>query len=555
MININGNAVEWVREDSANLVNYAIDDLSEQADGTNKLFELQHQHIVGVNKFSQDVIELMDSDLEAVAVYVDGIKVPIIELNPQEGLITLSNPPEDGALVKVAYYWLNLAPVGAYGIEVVSENTFMVDPLIYKAPFRVNVSAAKLAKLYLGLPIALSAFDDIEVLVDGVVVPSSKFSIDETTRTLTFLNKLQGEDLQLSLSGSPTVLQAGTDYFLVKRRSNEVLARKTSGTEKILDLEFDDIVPGTLEIWFDDEKVSNQADQKTDKFSQDKITFTLVDGYKVTFSKSLPASIRVTASYLYRDPQVRDIIPIDEIFDDSFRVMLPDANIIPKSVDVWVKQDLMSHEDFTFDTETNDLVFYEPIAEDVDLRVSYFYSLASQGPYTFEAYGANNEAVAGCVLSFAKQAEVGGKQLVIISEKAEPTAEEYGGKFNVTFTLDVVALDPIQQEEITDLTAMYLLALKDQFDAEGLFLNEVSIQGESEQPYDENTTDQYYMASVSVSFMTDWHIRKAIPIKIRDTYVRLVASVYTEAADPRIFVTPTLYPVVEHPLLRSERIT
>jgi len=554
-LNINGHAVEWVREDSANLVKYSIDDVSEQADGDNKLFELQHQQLVGLNKFNQEVVELTSYDLEAVSVYVDGVRVRIIELNPKEGLVTLSQAPEEGALVKIAYYWMNIAPVGAYGVEIVSASTFMVDPLIFKAPFPISVTNAKLAKIYLGLPIALSSFDDVEVLVDGVATSPANFTIDDSTRTLTFLKKLEGDDIQLALAGSPTVLSAGEDYYVIKRQSNELLSRRTSGTEKVLDLEFSNIVPGTLEVWFDDEKVSNQADTATDKFSSDKITFTLVDGYKVTFSKALPVSIKVTASYLYRDPEIRDIIPVDELFDNSFRVILPDPDIIPKSVDVWVKNDLMSHEDFTFDSETNDLVFYEPIASDVDLKVSYFHSLASQGPHTFSAYGSNNQAIPGCVLSFAKQAEVGGKQLIIVSDRPEPSAEEYGGKFNVTFTLDIVALDPIQQEEITDLTAMYLLALKDQFDAEGLFLSEVSIQGESEQPYDENTTDQYYMASVGVTFMTDWHIRKAIPIKIRDTYVRLVASMYSEAADPRIFVTPTLYPVIEHPLLKSERIT
>jgi len=555
IVNISGNAIEWVREDSRNLLNAEVEDVSEQADGSNRLFELSHGRLVGLQQFTREVMDIETTDVSAVSVYVDNLPVPVLEINPKDGLVLLSEAPADGALVKISYYWLNLAPSGVYGVEITSANQFMVDPLIQKGPFPLTLSSAKVSKIFLSDSIPLSSFDDIQVLVDGVPTSGSNFVIDDTTRTLTFTKTLDGDDIQLALVGSPTVLEAGTDYFLVKRQSSELLSRKTSGVEKILDLEFDTVVPGTLEIWFDDNKISNQADATTDPFSTDKITFTLVDGYKVTFSTSLPPSLRVTASYLYRDPVVRDTIPIDEVFDNSFRVMLPDANIIPKSVDVWVKNDLLPHEDFVFDTETNDLVFYAPLPEQADIKVSYYCALASEGPFDFEPYGANNKAIPGCILSFAKQAEVGGKQLIFVSDNPEPTAEEYGGKFRVTFSMDVVSLDPIQQEEITDLAAMYLLALKEKFDSEGLILEEVSIQGEAEEPYDENTTDQYYMASLGATFLTDWHLRKALPIKIRETYVRLVASIISEEFDSRVFLTPSLYPVLDNAILRAERIT
>lgn len=442
-----------------------------------------------------------------------------------------------------------------YGVEIASASTFVVDPILYKAPFALNLSALKQAKLTFSETLGASIFTDIQLLVDGNLVNPIDYTVDITTRTITFKRKLSGTSLKVRRISTSSFLTAGLDYFYVARNTSDLLSRRTSGVEKILDLEQAKIVAGTLEIWIDNEKIANQQDSLTDAYSPDKITFTLVDGYKVTFSKSLPAGKRVTASYYFLDPTEQAEIPLSVLFDDSVRIMLPDANIIPKSVDVWVKQDLLDHKDFTFDSQTNDLVLLIQPSEELELKVSYYYSLETQGPYDFTAYEANNSAIPGCILSFAKQAEVGGKQLVFISDKAEPTAAEYGGKFRVTFSLDVVALDPIQQEEITDLAAMYLLALKERFDSEGLIMEEVSIQGEAEEPYDENTTDQYYMASIGVTFLTDWHIRKALPFKIRDTQVKFIATVFSEVSDMRMFISPSLYPILESPVLKSERIT
>lgn len=552
LANLAGNAIEWVREDSANLLREAMDDVSDQADGENTLFELQHQHIMGVEKLSSSIVEISASDVEAVSVFVDGVRVRVLEINPAEGLVKLATPPEEGALVKIGYYWLNIAPVGAYGVEIVSPNTFMVDPIIYKKPFKINLSNAKSAKIYISESLPFAVFSDLNIYAGTTLVPSSNYEIDPSTRTIQFTAKPQGGNLSIRRVSTDTLLQAGVDYFITVRQASELLARRTSGIEKILDLEFDTVIPDTLEIWIDNEKVVNAADD-TDVFSPDKITYTLVDGYKVTFSTSLPESKRVMASYYYRDKQVRDSIPLVEVFDDSLRVILPDSGIIPKSVDVYVKGDLVPHDKFVFDSETNDLVLYDSFSNE-EVKVSYYYALESQGPFEFEVFGYNNTAIPGCILSFARQGEVGAKQMVFISDTPEVTALEYGGKFNTSFSLDVVALDPIQQEEITDLVAMYLLSLKEKFDSEGLFLETVSIQGESEEPYDENTTDQYYLASISVAFVTDWHIRKNVPVKIRDTYVRLVASVYNNVDVLKTFTAPDLYPKIESPVLFSERI-
>ena len=552
LANLAGNAIEWVREDSANLLREAMDDVSDQADGENTLFELQHQHIMGVEKLSSSIVEISASDVEAVSVFVDGVRVRVLEINPAEGLVKLATPPEEGALVKIGYYWLNIAPVGAYGVEIVSPNTFMVDPIIYKKPFKINLSNAKSAKIYISESLPFAVFSDLNIYAGTTLVSPSNYEIDPSTRTIQFTAKPQGGNLSIRRVSTDTLLQAGVDYFITVRQASELLARRTSGIEKILDLEFDTVIPDTLEIWIDNEKVVNAADG-TDVFSPDKITYTLVDGYKVTFSTSLPESKRVMASYYYRDKQVRDSIPLVEVFDDSLRVILPDSGIIPKSVDVYVKGDLVPHDKFVFDSETNDLVLYDSFSNE-EVKVSYYYALESQGPFEFEVFGYNNTAIPGCVLSFARQGEVGAKQMVFISDTPEVTALEYGGKFNTSFSLDVVALDPIQQEEITDLVAMYLLSLKEKFDSEGLFLETVSIQGESEEPYDENTTDQYYLASISVAFVTDWHIRKNVPVKIRDTYVRLVASVYNNVDVLKTFTAPDLYPKIESPVLFSERI-
>ena len=84
---------------------------------------------------------------------------------------------------------------------------------------------------------------------------------------------------------------------------------------------------------------------------------------------------------------------------------------------------------------------------------------------------------------------------------------EYGGRWDHTLDLDIMAQDVYAQAEITDRTLMYLNGVaRNRLSSEGYEITEVSMGGEAEEVRDENADDYFYTATISVSMQTDWAI-------------------------------------------------
>jgi len=109
--------------------------------------------------------------------------------------------------------------------------------------------------------------------------------------------------------------------------------------------------------------------------------------------------------------------------------------------------------------------------------------------------------------------EVGHKVAVVVYRDRVSTAEAYGGKFDASFDLDVIARDPDQMEEMADLLIMYLWGEKRQtLSSEGIEISDVSMGGESEEIADETGDDYFYQASMSVQIQADWEIHVPLPL-------------------------------------------
>jgi hypothetical protein len=119
------------------------------------------------------------------------------------------------------------------------------------------------------------------------------------------------------------------------------------------------------------------------------------------------------------------------------------------------------------------------------------------------------------VLAFGKRARVGDKLAVVVYPDRVDAANAYGGRFDVTFELDVVSQDTNQVEEIADLVTMYLWGEKRPIlSDEGIEITNVSLGGESEEPYDETGDLNYYISSLTVEIQADWEIHLPLPLTI-----------------------------------------
>jgi hypothetical protein len=163
---------------------------------------------------------------------------------------------------------------------------------------------------------------------------------------------------------------------------------------------------------------------------------------------------------------------------------------------------------YSADSATGIITLVRPLPSGTSLSVDYRYAGTSTGPFPVEENGANNTAIPGVVLAFGRRAYEGDVMAVGISERREEAAREFGGKFEMSVDLDIMARDVYAQGEITDRTLMYLQAqLRDRLSFEGIEIDQVNHGGEAEETYDENEDSYFYTASLSVSLLTDWSIR------------------------------------------------
>jgi len=154
------------------------------------------------------------------------------------------------------------------------------------------------------------------------------------------------------------------------------------------------------------------------------------------------------------------------------------------------------------------------------LQADYRYQAESSGPYPIHEMHANNSAIPGVVLAFGRKADVGDQLAVIVHDIRRPAYQEYGGKWEMQLDCDVMSRDVHAQQEIVDQTVVYLWGvLRSYLSHQGIEITDVSMGGESEEPYDENGDDLFYNATFSITCQTDWSIH--VPV---DGWLRMAAS-------------------------------
>ena len=160
------------------------------------------------------------------------------------------------------------------------------------------------------------------------------------------------------------------------------------------------------------------------------------------------------------------------------------------------------------DPETGVITLIEPLPKKTFLSADYYYPGQSSGPFPVQENGADNKAIPGVVLAFGRRGVEGDVMAVVIGERREGNSREYGGKFEVSVEMDIIARDVYSQNEIADRTLMYLNSeLRDRLSFEGFEIDSVSFGGESEEVYDETGDDYFYNGSISLTLLTDWAIR------------------------------------------------
>lgn len=175
----------------------------------------------------------------------------------------------------------------------------------------------------------------------------------------------------------------------------------------------------------------------------------------------------------------------------------------------------------------------QTLRPNVSYRVFYRYQGPSMGPFPVSKLQ-TVPILPGVTTAFSNWLEDGDKQVVIVQDQRMDVSLEYGGNFDVSLNMDVYSRDPIQRELIADLLVIKIFGeWKPRFDAEGLMIVTASINGETEDQYDENTDTPYYMAGIDIQLNTDWRFYAPLlpTIKYFDVHVEIEASISNFSAD------------------------
>jgi hypothetical protein len=166
---------------------------------------------------------------------------------------------------------------------------------------------------------------------------------------------------------------------------------------------------------------------------------------------------------------------------------------------------------YTADPTTGQITLASPLMSNTYLSVDYRFTSDSLGPFPLPENGANVDAIPGVVLAFGRRAYGGDIMAVVVGDRREDVAKEFGGRWEMSLDMDIMARDVYAQGEITDRTLMFLYTdARERLSTEGIEITMASMGGEAEEVYDENGDDYFYTASISLSVMTDWAIR--VPI-------------------------------------------
>lgn len=264
---------------------------------------------------------------------------------------------------------------------------------------------------------------------------------------------------------------------------------------------------------------------------------TSFNGLEVTLANTPPAGAKVVISYYkrnlvpaglyYIEVVDKNKVMVDRLLDFSGTIIesatgiettyqLPKFPVYPNSVDIFEdgRYRLTEGTHYTIDLTTGVITWLSnPDTPGQTLRpgnryyIEHKYQGPSTGPFDILPLHTGEGILPGVTLAFSNWVEVGDKQVVLVTDKREQVAREFGGHFDMTVNFEIYSRDPMQRELIADLLAIHIWGvLKPNLDGQGLLLKNVVLNGETEDEYDEATETMYFKAGIDLALETDWRL-------------------------------------------------
>lgn len=163
--------------------------------------------------------------------------------------------------------------------------------------------------------------------------------------------------------------------------------------------------------------------------------------------------------------------------------------------------------DYSVGDDGNTIYLSTPLGNNQSISADFRVVGITTGPWKVLPRSGMNQAIPGVVQVFGTRYQKGDRWAVLVSSTREPAYLEYGGKWELSVDLEIIARDVNSQAEISDATAMFLWAiLRTNLIDEGIDITDVNMGGETEEIYDENGDDYFFGSSISVTLQADWFL-------------------------------------------------
>ena len=210
-----------------------------------------------------------------------------------------------------------------------------------------------------------------------------------------------------------------------------------------------------------------------------------------------------------------------------------------KKTDRSVKLSLTNGVDYTI-SSNGEITFLTPLLANTRLYACYRHLGTVIGPKILPNKNyADYESLSGIVLAFGSRAVKGDSLVILVREFREPSAGIYSGHWRISLDFGVFCRDPMQLSEISDHMIDDLWRKRDALSAEGITLEELEPTGESEEVYDNNTGDIFYVMNCSLVLMSEW--KRYIPYEIDIQDFSVNTSVSPQQSDYSIDANNILY--------------
>ena len=426
---------------------------------------------------------------------------------------------------------------------------FYVDPLLSSKSEPVLMSTGiETSGMVMNAPLLEGSF---RLLANGTYLETGRRLVLEASESL-YIGRVSDSVVDLGLpvgKVSPTAVSSNIEPYAIFSNDNDVLdfvfdglnvsVTLTQGTRTAAQIA-QDIRNGLYQsgIPAQDIDVTSTADGKVWLSAQDTLEFTTdllstansVLGFTEGNVKPRVEGL-IFPEYAETDATIALVVNGTEVVLDIYRRAIDPDVLASRMEAAFPSGDLTvtveDAGDYTVNAQTGEVFLTTPLGAGTLLEADYKYPTASSGPFALKRDMSNNDAIPGVVLAFGKQLRDGDKQAVVVHDSRVQAASEYGGRWDISIDLDIIARDPMTREEISDLLLMYFFAIrKESLTEEGLELLDIAFGGEMEEVYDETGQEYYFNASITLTFQTDWAIHVPKPLTIE----RIVPSSFKARA-------------------------